>query len=109
MAGQQTSPSASDLVNTGLIPALDINAEELANKKQFKEQLPQIDTGELMMKYLNKLSSDAMQSVIIPAIDGKNATCIFLPSQKRWMIDIVYGDFVLKGYYISCTKLLAKV
>lgn len=43
MAGQQTSPSASDLVNTGLIPALDINAEELANKKQFKEQLPQIN------------------------------------------------------------------
>ena len=50
------------------------------------------------MLYLNKLSSDAMQSVIIPAIDGKNALCVFryLPTQRRWMIDITYGDFVLK-------------
>lgn len=56
------------------------------------------------MKYLNKLSSNALQSVIIPAIDGKNATCVFryLPTQKRWMIDVTYGDFILKGYYISC-------
>lgn len=57
------------------------------------------------MKYLNKLSSDAMQSVIIPAIDGKNATIVFrfLPTQKRWMIDINYGDFALNGYYVSCS------
>lgn len=57
------------------------------------------------MKYLNKLSSDPYQSVIIPAINGKNATCVFrfLPTQSRWMIDITYGDFVLKGYYISCS------
>lgn len=57
------------------------------------------------MKYLNKISSDALQSVIIPSIDGKNATCVFrfLPTQKRWMIDITYGDFVLNGYYISCS------
>jgi len=56
------------------------------------------------MKYLNKLSSDPYQSVIIPSIEGKSATCVFryLPTQKRWMIDIVYGDFVLKGYYVSC-------
>lgn len=56
------------------------------------------------MLYLNKLSSDPFQSVIIPAIDGKNANCVFrfLPTQKRWMIDITYGDFILKGYYISC-------
>lgn len=56
------------------------------------------------MKYLNKLSSDPYQSVTIPAINGQNATCVFrfLPTQSRWMIDITYGDFVLKGYYISC-------
>lgn len=56
------------------------------------------------MKYLNKLSSEPFQSVIIPAIDGKSAICTFryLPTQKRWMIDIEYGDFVLNGYYVSC-------
>lgn len=56
------------------------------------------------MKYLNKLSSASFQSVIIPAIEGKSATCVFryMPTQKRWMIDIEYGDFVLKGYYVSC-------
>lgn len=57
------------------------------------------------MLYINKLTSDAEQDVILTGIPNISIfmTLRFLPRVQRWIMNIEYNDFVLNGRAVTTT------
>ena len=57
------------------------------------------------MKYLNKITDQALQKVFIPNIEGKTATLQFrfLPTQNKWIMDVLYDGREINGIAVLCS------
>lgn len=58
------------------------------------------------MKYINKITNDAQQRLILTGIRGLQITLTmrFMPRIQRWIMGISYGDVSIQGIPV-CTSL----
>lgn len=57
------------------------------------------------MRLLDKLTDDARQETTLTGIPGLRITLTmrYLPTQQRWMMDVVWGDFELRGAMMTAS------
>lgn len=57
------------------------------------------------MKYLNKIEPIAYQKFFLTGNPGQRIEMVlrYLPSQEKWMMDIDYLDFSLKGIMVTAS------
>lgn len=57
------------------------------------------------MKYINKITSDPMQKMILTGISGIQITMTlrFMPRIQRWIMGLSYGEVSIQGIPVVCS------